>query len=378
MQFEDVIGQEHIKNHLKHSADQGRIPHAQLFVGPEGSGTLPMAIAYARHIICGRDQGNQQACHMKFDALGHPDLHFSYPVNTSDKVKKDPTSKDYPTEWLDFLRQQPYGNLFDWLLSIGIEKKQGLISVYEAKDIMKAMSLKSYEGGYRVLIMWMAEGMNIPAANKLLKLIEEPPEKTVFILIAEDEEALLQTIRSRCQVIHFPPLAEEAVVKALEQKGTPPAEAIKIAHRSEGNLNKAFDLIENRSEDEVFEKWFVTWVRTAFKARGNKAVVNDLISWSEQVAKTGRETQKKFIYYCMEVFRQALVYNYNAKPLAFMEFQTGFKLEKFAPYVHGNNITDIHKELENALYQVERNVNSKVIFMDLSLALTRFLHRKAE
>ncbi|MBL7471740.1 DNA polymerase III subunit [Robertkochia sediminum] len=378
MQFEEIIGQEHIKDHLKHSADQGRIPHAQLFAGPEGSGTLPMAIAYARYIICNNDLNNQQACHMKFDALGHPDLHFSYPVNTSDKVKKDPTSKDYPTEWIDFLKEQPYGNLFDWLLSIGIEKKQGLISVYEAKDIMKSMALKSYEGGYRVLIMWMAEFMNNAASNKLLKLIEEPPEKTVFILIAEDEEALLQTIRSRCQVIHFPPLAEAAVVKALEQKGTPPAEALKIAHRADGNLNKAFDLIENRSEDEVFEKWFVTWVRTAFKARGNKAVVNDLITWSDQVAKTGRETQKKFIYYCMEVFRQALVYNYNAKELAFMEFETGFKMEKFAPFVHGNNITEIHKELETALYQVERNVNSKVIFTDLSLSLTRFLHRKAE
>lgn len=376
MQFEDITGQEHIKNHLKYSADNGRIPHAQLFIGPEGSGLLPMAIAYARYVICGNDNHNQGACNLKFDNFAHPDLHFSYPVNTSDKIKKDPTSKDYASEWTAFLKDQPYGNLFDWLLSIGIEKKQGLISVHEAKDILKGMSLKAYEGGYKVCILWMAEAMNTACANKLLKLIEEPPERTVFILLAEDEEALLQTIRSRCQIIHFPPLSEEAVTKALQEKGMERSEALKLAHRADGNLNKAFDMMENRSEDAVFEKWFVTWVRTAFRARGNKQVVNDLLSWSDEVGKTGRETQKKFIYYCMEVFRQALVFNYNAKELAFMEFETGFQLEKFAPFIHGNNIGDIHKELENALYQVERNVNSKIIFTDLSLSLTRLLHRK--
>ncbi|WP_224488180.1 DNA polymerase III subunit [Robertkochia flava] len=378
MRFEDITGQEHIKNHLKHSADHGRIPHAQLFVGPEGSGLLPMAIAYARYIICGSEHRNAGACHLKFDKFAHPDLHFAYPVNTSDKIKKDPTSKDYAQEWTAFLKEQPYGNLFDWLLSIGIEKKQGLISVHEAKDILKSISLKAFEGGYKICIVWMAEAMNNACANKLLKLIEEPPEKTVFLLLAEDEEALLQTIRSRCQVIHFPPLSEASVVKALEQKGMAAAEALKLAHRSDGNLNKAFDLMEHRSEDEVFEKWFVTWVRTAFKARGNKQVVNDLLSWSDEVGKTGRETQKKFIYYCMEVFRQALVLNYNANSLAFMEFDTGFQLKKFAPFVHGNNINEIHRELENALYQVERNVNSKIIFTDLSLSLTRLLHKKPE
>lgn len=378
MQFEDITGQEHIKNHLKQSAEHGRIPHAQLFIGPEGSGLLPMAIAYARYVICNNAGNNREGCHLKFDNFAHPDLHFAYPVNTSDKIKKDATSKDYAREWTAFLNEQPYGNLFDWLLSIGIEKKQGNISVNEAKDIIKDMSLKSFEGGYKICIVWMAENMNTACANKLLKLIEEPPEKTVFLLLAEDEEALLQTIRSRCQVIHFPPLSEAAVVGALEKKGMDKAEALKIAHRSDGNLNKAYDLMEHRSEDEVFEKWFVTWVRSAFKARGNKQVVNDLISWSDEVAKTGRETQKKFIHYCMEVFRQALVYNYNAKELAFMEFDTGFKLEKFAPFIHGNNILDIQKELETALYQVERNVNSKVIFTDLSLSLTRLLHRKSE
>ena len=378
MRFEDITGHEHIKNHLIHSADHGRIPHAQLFIGPEGSGLLPMAIAYARYIICGRDHANATACNLKFDHFSHPDLHFSCPVNTSDKIKKDPTTKDYAQEWTAFLKEQPYGNLFDWLLSIGIEKKQGLISVNEAKDILRSMSLKAFEGGYKICIVWMAEAMNTACANKLLKLIEEPPEKTVFLLLAEDEEALLQTIRSRCQVVHFPPLPEAAIVKALEEKGMEYPEALKLAHRAEGNLNKAFDLMENRSEDEVFEQWFVTWVRAAFRAKGNKQVVNELIAWSDEVGKTGRETQKQFIYYCMEVFRQALVFNYNAKSLAFMEFATGFQLEKFAPFVHGNNIKEIHQELETALYQVERNVNSKIIFTDLSLTLTRLLHKKAE
>lgn len=381
MLFSEVLGQAHIKKHLTYSADNSRIPHAQLFVGPEGSGVLPAAIAYAQYVLCGNTDSENTtgnaSCNLKFNNLTHPDLHFAFPVATTDKVKKNPVSNHFLTEWRTFVKEQPYGNLFDWYQILEIENKQGLIGVDEAQDIVKSLSLKAYEGGYKVMIIWMADKMNTAAANKLLKLIEEPPSKTFFILIAEDEEQIIQTIRSRCQILHFPPLAENVITEALQAKGLDANAALKIAHQANGNFNKAIDLVNRDSEDLVFEKWFVSWVRAAFKARGNKAVIHDLLSWSEEVAKTGRETQKKFLLFCIDVFRQAMLVNYQAGELAFMDFSVeGFKLEKFAPFVHGNNILEITEELEDAIYHIERNGNSKIVLTDVSIKLTRLLHTK--
>ncbi|MDH7913727.1 DNA polymerase III subunit delta' [Winogradskyella sp. SYSU M77433] len=383
MLFSEVLGQEHIKNHLTTSVDQGRIAHAQLFVGPEGSGTLPMAIAYAQYILCsntgGENTGGNESCNLKFKNVSHPDLHFAFPVTTSDKVKSKPVSNFYLEEWRQLLEQQPYGNLFDWYKLLDVDNKQGQIGVDEAFEIVKSLSLKSYEGGYKVMLIWMAEKMNTAAANKLLKLIEEPPEKTIFILIAEDEEQIINTIRSRCQILTFPPLAEEAITEALVRNyHIENAVATKIAHQANGNYNKACDLIYQDSEDIQFEKWFILWVRSAFKARGNKAAIHDLISWSEEIAKTGRETQKKFLAFCLNYFRQAMLMNYKADSLVYLEPKSeGFKLENFAPFVHGNNILEISDELQDAIYHIERNGNSKIILTDLSIKLTRLLHKKA-
>lgn len=382
MQFKDILGLVHIKNHLTSSADAGRVPHAQLFIGPEGSGTLPMAMAYVQYLLCGNSDGENNNgnsnCNIKCDSLSHPDLHFAFPVSNSDKVKSLAVSNNYLEEWRQFLKEQPYGNLFDWYKFIGIDKKQGQIGVEEAQEIVKKLSLKSYEGGYKAMIIWMAEKMNTSSANKLLKLIEEPPEKTVLILIAEDEQQIIQTILSRCQILRFPPVAEEAIVQALVERGVGKEDAIRISHEANGNFNKALDFMNNDSEELVFEKWFVQWVRSAFRAKGNKSAIHDLIDWSELVAKTGRETQKKFLSYCMSVMRQALLINYNAKDLAFMKIHVeGFQLEKFAPFVHEGNILLIVKELEDASYHIERNGNAKLILMDLSIKLTRLLHTKA-
>jgi len=225
----------------------------------------------------------------------------------------------------------------------------------------------------------MAEKMNIACANKLLKLIEEPPKKTVFILIAEDEEQLISTIRSRCQVLHFPPLAEENIKLALLKKyGLDETVATKIAHQANGNFNKACDLVYQDSEDLQFEEWFVFWIRSAFKAKGNKSAIHDLISWSEEISRTGRETQKQFLHFCLEFFRQAMLSNYQADTLVFMAPKSeNFKLENFAPFVHENNILDISNELQDAIYHIERNGNSKIILTDLSIKLTRLLHTKS-
>ncbi|TXD49775.1 ATP-binding protein [Polaribacter sp. IC073] len=378
MLFNQIIGQEHIKNHLQVSAENGRIPHAQLFVGKEGSGTLPMAIAYAQFLLC-NSSDNADACNLKCDKLQHPDLHFAFPVTTNDAVKKHAVSNLFLEDWRDFVKNQSYGSLFNWLQFIGVENKQGNIGVDEAEAVVKKLQLKSYEGGFKVMIIWMAEKMNIAAANKLLKLIEEPPNKTVFILITENEEQIINTIKSRCQALHFPVLSENDIANALiERESASENEAAKIAHQAEGNYNKAVHLLHNDSSDLVFEEWFIAWIRTAFRAKGDASVVQQLIEWSETIAKTGRETQKRFLEYCLQFFRQALLLNYKSDNLVFMETKTGFNLSKFAPFVHSGNILDIEKELNDAMYHIERNGNAKIILLDLSMKLTRFLHKKEE
>jgi DNA polymerase-3 subunit delta' len=384
MLFSDILGQDHIKKHLTKTVDQGRIAHAQLFVGPEGSGTLPMALAYAQYVLCGNingeNTGGNSSCNLKFENFAHPDLHFAFPVAKKEGDKtKNPTSKNYLSEWRKLLDDQPYGNLFDWYKMLGVEKKQGNISVHEAADIYKGLSLKSHEGGYKVLIMWMAEKMNTECANKLLKLIEEPPEKTLIILIVENEELLLETIRSRCQIIQFSLLSEVDITNGLiKNYQLNESVAKKIAHQSNGNYNKACDLVYHDSEDTQFEEWFIYWIRSAFKAKGNKTAIHNLISWSEDIAKTGRETQKQFLQFCLSYFRQAMLLNFNAPSLVYIEPQIGdFKLEKFAPFIHEENILSISEELQDAIYHIERNGNSKIILTDLSIKLTRLLHKKA-
>jgi len=382
MLFKNVLGLEHIKNHLLTTAETGRVAHAQLFVGPEGSGVLPMAIAYAQYLLCGNtgseNDGGNTVCNTKCNSLTHSDLHFAFPVSNSEKVKSHAVSDHYLEEWRQFVKEQPYGNLFDWYRHIGIEKKQGQIGVDEAQDMVKKLSLKSYEGGYKILIVWMAEKMNTSAANKLLKLIEEPPNKTILLLLAEDEEQIINTIRSRCQILNFPPLTEQVITDTLLLRGVSQTEALTIALEANGNFNKALDLLNKDSEDLVFERWFVQWVRSAFKAKGNKGAIQELILWSEEVAKTGREVQKKFLNYCLTMMRQALLLNYKANELVHAKVHMeGFDLNKFAPFVHENNILDIVEELEEAIFHVERNGNSKLIFTDLSIKLTRLLHAKA-
>ncbi len=383
MLFSEVLGLSHIKNHLITTADRGRIPHAQLFVGPSGSGTLPMALAYAQYILCqntnGENNTGNAACNLQMNQLGHPDLHFAYPVATNSKVKKHPHSKLFLDEWRAFVKENPYGSLYDWYQILEIENKQGQIGVEESQEIVKSLSLKAYGGGYKVMIIWMADKMNTASANKLLKLIEEPPHKTLFLLITEDEANVLQTIRSRCQSLHFPPLSEEDIAQGLIQReGCEPSEALKIAHRSSGNYLTALSVLKDNEGEDQFAQWFVTWVRTAFRAKGNKGAILSLIEWSETIASTGRETQKKFLLYCMDIFRQALLKTYKSDSLVFMEPGVeGFKLENFAPFIHGGNIIGISEELEKAIYHIERNGNAKIILTDLSIKLTRLLHKKA-
>lgn len=383
MLFSQVLGLPHIKNHLTTTANRGRIPHAQLFTGNNGSGLLPMAIAYAQYILCnntgGENNTGNSTCNLQFEKLAHPDLHFAFPVAITDTVKSHPVSSNFLASWREFIKDTPYGSLFDWYQKLGIENKQGQMGVDEAQEIVKALALKSYNGGYKIMIIWMADKMNTACSNKLLKLIEEPPEKTLFLLIAEDEEQIIQTIRSRCQILRFPPLAEADIVQELTQNaGLEEQVAKKIAIRSNGSFAVAQNLLQEDAGEEQFEQLFISWVRSAFKAKGNKASILDLLAWSDEVAGMGRETQKSFLHYCLGFFRQALLMNYKASNLVYMQpLAKDFKLEKFAPFVNGTNILGITRELEDAIYHIERNGNPKIILTDLSIKLTRLLHKKA-
>ena len=380
MDFSEVIGHQHIKSHLVKTVENGRIPHAQLFSGVNGSGLLPMAIAYASEVLSSQyEKGSAEyiSCRNKVSKLMHPDLHFVYPVNTSDIAKKNAISDNYAEGWRNFVLNNPYASLFEWLQSLGLEKKQGNISKYEAENISKKLSLKAFEGGYKVMIIWMADNMNSECANKILKLVEEPSEKTLLLLLTEREEQIISTIRSRCQKLTFPVLSETDIAAALTTNLKIKEQlAAQLARRARGDYNKALQLQEETGEDEIFEKWFISWVRTAFRAKGNKGAINNLLDWSDELASQGRETQKKFFNYCIEVFRQALLKNYSAEPLLFFEAKDAtFSLPKFAPFVHQNNIFGIISALEDASYHIERNGNAKIIFTDLSIKLTRLIHQ---
>ena len=375
MLFRDIIGHTFIKKELQRNLTLGRVPHCQLICGPEGSGALPVAIAYARQVICNELDQKAEFCNLKISELKHPDLHFVYPVANNQDVKSKAISSSFITNWREFLSLNPYGNLFEWYMSIGIENKQGKIGKDEAENLIKKMSLKSYEGGWKAVIIWMAEKMNPSATNKLLKLIEEPPEKTLFIFVAEDELLLMDTLVSRCQRINLNKIPNDLIKKALIDKGFSNELANKASLESNGSYNKAFSFAKGKESDSVFEKWFQSWVRSAFKVKKNKEAVLELVDWSKTVSKSGRETQKKFIGYSLEVFRQALLLNYGISELTFYSPSTDFNFDSFSKFIGGANVEEISLELENAYIQIQSNGNPNMIFTDLSLKLTRLIHK---
>ena len=373
MTFEAIIGQSFLTTHLKQGIDSGRIPHAQLYVGKQGVGGLPMAIAYADYLMKHQEGGVNN-----MNPLTHPNIHFVYPVTTSDKVKSKPISSNYLTEWRSFIETNPYGSINDWYDVVGVGNKQGAIGVEEANNVVSKMSLKAFNGGYKVMIIWMAEKMNSMCANKLLKLIEEPADKTVIILVTEDEEQLINTIRSRCQTVHLNLLSEDTIKNTLiTAHNTEAGLAQNIAHQSEGSYRRALDILSQEPEDLQFETWFIAWVRMAFQAKKNKQSINNLMAWSDEISKAGREIQKQFLDYSLRFFRQALLYNYGAKELVFINLNDkSFKIQNFAPFIDASNISEISKEIELANYHIERNANAKIVLTDLSIKLTRLLHQE--
>ena len=378
MNYSEIIGQTRIKKYLQSTLEKGMVPHAQLFTGKAGYGVLPMAMAYATDLLSKNTKISREATALKCKKCVHPDLHFVYPVAANDTVKKNPVSKYFLNQWQEFLSKNPYGNLLEWYEHIGIGKKQGIIGVDETSEINKTLALKSFYGGFKVMIFWNADKMNTAAANKLLKLIEEPPEQTVLILITEKIELLLDTVISRCQVLNFQTIAQEAIVQHLtNDKNIPVAESEKIAMHAQGDYHQVLKALHKDYEQELlFEKWFASWVRIAFSIKNKMAMVEDLVTWSHKIAEQSKELQKAFVSYCIGLFREALLYNYTAEDLVFFKAHTDFKFEKFASFIHSKNILPIYELLNETAYSIERNVFAKNNWLNASIKLTRFLHLK--
>jgi DNA polymerase-3 subunit delta' len=393
MLFKEVIGQNEIKQQLTEMVKQDRLSHALLFLGKEGSGALPLALAFAKYIVSlpqaaplaadlfggftpleatpsfiHPDEIDQQPAFQRAKQLIHPDLHFSYPVIPS-KPGDKPTSTDYITEWREFIQQFPYGNAFDWLQFIGAENKQGNITAEECNDIIRKLSLKTFESEYKVLVMWRPEYLG-KEGNKLLKLIEEPPPHTLFILVAENEELILPTILSRCQLVKIPALENADVEKALiERASAAPETARQIAAISEGNYREALSLLQHAEDD--WQSILKDWLNATLKG-GPIAQVK----WVEEISKVGREKQKQFLRYfnhLVEISIRVKVLGSEKVPAAENELAFAQRLNKIAGVTQQEAIIE---ELDKASYYIERNANPKMLFQALTFKLYHIIQNK--
>ena len=370
MEFLHTIDQNHVKSLIQKGFEKNQIPHSQCIVDQGGRGGLALALDCALHLLWDEIPDSREK------ALQHTDLHYVYPVTTSANVKTKPKCGDYLPEWRLFLKEHLYGRLSDWLSLIGSENKQGNIGVDEAEDLFKRLSLKAFGGKNKVCILWGVEQLNIGAANKLLKLIEEPPANTYFIFVVEHAENLLTTIRSRCQFIQLPPLSESVIKNELLKKGVAEETASAMAASAEGSLDRALNLLLQKEEIQATEALLIECLRMSFRAGGNPSISIELMQWANAVGQMGRPRQKEFLRFGLQFMRQALLRSYRANELVHFQSMNNFSLEKFAPFVHSGNAKEIVSLFENALYAVERNGNGKIIFTDFCLSLTRLLNTK--
>ncbi len=393
MQFKDIVGQKKIKQHLVEMVEQNRLSHALLFLGKDGSGALPLALAFAQFVVCqptaapivedlfggmstlevkpsylSPDELIDQENFQRAEKLMHSDMHFSYPVipkKTGDK----PKSTDYINEWREFIMQSPYSNAYDWLQFIGAENKQGNITAEECNDIMRQLSLKSFENGYKVLVLWMPEYLG-KEGNKLLKLIEEPPANTLFILVAEDEEHILQTILSRCQLVRIPMLETKEIEEALIiRANATPEIAAQVAAICEGNYREALQLLQHNEED--WQSLLKEWLNSTLRGGPIKQV-----KFSEDISKLGREKQKQFLRYFNHLIGQSIrikVLGGDAFAIAESEKEFAQRLNKIASVSQQQAII---AELNKASYYIERNANGKMLFQALTIKMYHILQNK--
>ena len=377
MQFKDVIGQEAVKQKLIWSVKENHVPHAQLFLGPAGSGKLPLALAYAQYIFC-PNRTETDSCGVcptcqKMQKLVHPDLHFVVPTATTKKVKSNPESDLFMEEWREYvLQNQGYVDTSSWYSFLDVENKQGYMSVRDAASLLRKLNMKAYEGAYKIAIIWMAEKMRVETANKLLKLLEEPPEKTIFLLIAEDSEQLLATIKSRTSLMKIPAININKVENSLvERLGCTHQQAHDAAMISDGNWLNACHFVKESEDRSYFFTTFQQWMRLCFRA-----AYSELIDFSSNVKTLGREKQKELLEYGLGIIRNALLFNNNLAEIVMLPDDEKTFNSKFAPFVNPANLVQIAELFEEAMRQIERNGNAQIIFTDVGFKMVKLLRMK--
>lgn len=375
MQFKDIIGQPDVKKNLIQSVRENRIAHAQLFLGPEGSGCLPLAVAYAQYISCLNRSDNDScgicpSCH-KYGKLIHPDLHFVYPVNTSKKITKEPVCDDYIKEWREYLHQNPYMREAQWYEFIDIENKQGFIGRDESKQILKKLNLKSFESDYKIMIIWLPEKMNQVAANSLLKMLEEPPENTIFIMVSESTREIIPTILSRVQLVKIPKIRNEELKNALIDKFQLTNERTEnLVHLSNGNYQKALDLINTNEETAYFLDNFKIMARASYSGK-----IHSMLAFVDEISQIGREQQKRFLDYALKIVRENFISNFKHEEMVYMSDEERKFSEGFHPFINNKNADKIYHLLNDALRDIEANGYDKIILFDMELKLNKLLKK---
>lgn len=371
MQFKDVCGQRELKQHLIDEVNADKISHAQLFLGKMGYGGLPLAIAFIQYLFCNNKSANDScgecpACH-KVMKLQHPDLHFSFP--TVQTISK--TSTPLLEEWRDQLKDEVIFNLDTWVKRIDPKERKPIISVHESQEIIKKLTLKSFEGGYKVMLIWMPEEMKVECANKLLKILEEPPKDTLFLLVSESSEKMLQTILSRTQIVTVPRLDIDDLTTFLKTKHRLNSDnALSLASRSDGDIIEMNELMEEHDESDVLYKLFIQLMRVCYK----KDVI-PMMDWADAISLTTKGTQKQFLKYALHMFRQSILKNYTDDQLTRLSEEEDKFLKNFARFITGNNLASFMKTFDDAYYELERNANPKIMFTNLCFQVMRYIHK---
>lgn len=389
MKFSEVIGHNDIKERFVRGIRGGRISHAQMFCGTPGTGALALALAYAQYVNCRQPSqtdacGQCPSCH-KIQKLIHPDLHFVFPVVKTSRFK-EPVSDNYLTLWREFLLQNQYQGLGAWIEKMEAENQQAGIFTHESREILRKMSLKTFEADYKIMIVWQPEKMHVSCANKLLKIIEEPPAKTLFLLVSEEPEQVLQTIRSRTQMVQIPRIAQADMEQLLTDSerlaAFLPVSALSsgdipfFIKMANGNLETLIELINASEANRRNFDWFVSLMRSAFgagKVGGEKAL--ELLAWADRVSGTGREVQKSFLQYALKMLRENFMLNIsgNNDRIVYLSTQEREFSGRFYPYIHQGNIMGLYEEFNRACYHIERMGNDKIVLLDLALRITKLL-----
>lgn len=378
-----MIGQEAAKTRLKQMCSENRLPHAMMLCGPRGCGKMALALALACHILRGSDgertakdgeERKPSPTDLMLAKMEHPDLHFTYPTIKRPCMGSDhkPVSDDFAAEWHTMIRQSPYFTMDQWMQAIGAENQQAIITAGESDELTRKLSLKASRGGYKVSVIWLPERMNTECANKLLKLIEEPPSGTVFIMVCEEPDKLLETIRSRTQRIDIKKTDNESIARALtERRGLGSEDAARIARMANGDWLKAVELTEAGSENDLFLDMFQSLMRLAYMRR-----IKELKRWSETMQSFGREKQKRFLEYFLRLIRENFMYNFGQPELTYMSQREEEFARNFARFVNENNIIAINELANRAIRDIGQNANGKIVFFDMALQMIVLLIQK--